>query len=194
MRGATLTVYSPMRTNFQILVAYTMCTHWSSVHMAEYITRAEEECDFLWSREGENPSWINPCLRVLVPSPVGLDLTHSYFFSAPLHFEWTQQQVPRLSAAPFSGLKMNFGVISNRNYIFLHCLIMSLFSSMLSLYFAFHFFTGNCCCCILWEWGIFFTWVSVEKGGQSIKFKLLKTIATSSSAVVCLLINCWIFT
>lgn len=35
--------------------------------------------------------------------------------------------------------------------------------------------------------GIFFTWVSVEKGGQSIKFQLLKTIATSSSAVVSLL-------
>lgn len=91
-------------------------------------------------QRGRSPSWINPCLRVLVPSPVGLDSTHYLIFSAPLHFEWTQQQVPRLSAAPFSGLKMNFWLISNRNYIFLHCLIMSLFSSMLSLYFAFHFF------------------------------------------------------
>lgn len=48
-----LTVYSTMRPNFQIPVAYTMCAHRSSVHMTEYITRAEEECDFLWSREGE---------------------------------------------------------------------------------------------------------------------------------------------
>lgn len=31
--------------------------------------------------------------------------------------------------------------------------------------------------------GIFFTWVSVEKGGQSIKFELLKTNITSSDVV-----------
>ena len=35
--------------------------------------------------------------------------------------------------------------------------------------------------------GFFFIWVSVETGGQSIKFELLKTIATSLSAVVSIL-------
>lgn len=35
--------------------------------------------------------------------------------------------------------------------------------------------------------GFFLPGISVEKGGQSIKFELLKTIATSSSAVVLIL-------
>lgn len=53
------------------------CTH-NRIHHTD-----EEECDYLWSREGESPSWINPCLRVLVPSLVGLDSTHSLIFCSP---------------------------------------------------------------------------------------------------------------
>lgn len=64
--------------------------------------------------------------------------------------------------------------------------LTSLFPSLLSLFFFLHFiFLLVTAAVVFYEsGGIFFTWVSVEKGGQSIKFELLKTIATSSSAVV----------
>lgn len=79
------------------------CTYISSVHVKrqKYITQAEEEWYFLWSREGQSPSWINPCLRVLIPSPSWIGLNSFLFiFPPPLHFEWTQQQVSRFFAAP----------------------------------------------------------------------------------------------
>lgn len=59
----------------------------------------------------------------------------------------------------------------------LHC--------FLSFFFCISFFLLVTAAVVFYEsGGIFFTWVSVEKGGQSIKFELLKTIATSSSVVV----------
>lgn len=135
VRGATvLTIYD--RHTFQ----FTCCIH-KLVHTfhlytrQKSITQAEEEWDFLSSREGESPSWINPCLRVLVPSPswIGLDSFCS-FFPPPLHFEWTQQQVPRFLAAPNPVWRWTLdSVLTYRKYIFLSCLIMPLPSLSLSL-------------------------------------------------------------
>lgn len=71
------------QTHLPIYLLHTQtCAYISSVHTTKYITQAEEEWDFLSSREGESPSWINPCLRVLVPSPswIGLD-SFLFFFS-----------------------------------------------------------------------------------------------------------------
>lgn len=184
-------------------VAYTnlhihfICT-WQKT---KYITQAEEEWDFLSSREGQSPSWINPCLRVLIPSPswIGLNSFLFIFFPPPLHFEWTQQQVSRFFAAPNPIRRWTLdSLLIYRKYIFLFlknapvpCLLPTLLSFFFSLFFfAFHFFLLVTAAVVFYEsGGIFFTWVSVEKGGQSIKFELLKTIATSSSIVVsiCLL-------
>ena len=203
VRGATVLTIYMTDTPSNLPVAYTNLHIHFICTQDKYITQAEEEWDFLSSREGESPSWINPCLRVLVPSPswIGLDsFLFFLFFPPPLHFEWTQQQVPRFLAAPNPVWRWTLDSLLTYRKIYFpflphHVPTLSLFSPQcfLSLllffffFFAFHFFTGNCCCCILWEWGIFFTWVSVEKGGQSIKFELLKTIATSSSAVVSIL-------
>lgn len=109
-RGATVLTYIYDRHTFQ----FTCCIHkLAHTYTTKCITQAEEEWDFLSSREGESPSWINPCLRVLVPSPswIGLDsfLFFFFFFLPPLDFEWTQQQVPRFLVAAVPGPKMNFG-------------------------------------------------------------------------------------
>lgn len=68
----------------------------------------------------------------------------------------------------------------------LHC-----FSFFYFFFLHFFFFLLVTAAVVFYEsGGIFFTWVSVEKGGQSIKFELLKTIATSPSIVsVCCLIS-----
>lgn len=201
VRGATVLTICMTDTPSNLPVAYTnLRIHFICTHMTQCITQAEEEWDFLSSREGESPSWINPCLRVLVPSPswIGLDSFCSlFFFLLPSILNEHNSKFPDSSLSQTrseEGLWTHSSHIENIfSLLASSCLSLSL--SLLSLlcflsrffFFAFHFFTGNCCCCILWEWGIFFTWVSVEKGGQSIKFELLKTIATSSSALVSIL-------
>lgn len=115
------------QTHLPIYLLHTQtCTYISSVHKTKYITQAEEEWDFLSSREGESPSWINPCLRVLVPSPswIGLDSFLFFFFFSPLHFEWTQQQVPRFLAALNPVWRWTLdSLLTYRKYIFLSVLM-----------------------------------------------------------------------
>ena len=193
--GAASTIWTERHTPSSILIYTFACAHahkhtHTHSHYHSHWRKRSEIC--FQSREGESPSWVNPCLRVLVPSPswIGLDSFFVHFlFFLPSQLEWTQQQVLRILAAhPLPRLKKTTDSLllaNKKKYIFLSLPISPVpqsLSNALSFFsfLAFNFFTGNCCCCILWEWGIFFTWVSVEKGEKSIKFELLKTIATST--------------
>lgn len=140
---------------------------------------------FSFIQRGTKPFWINPCLRALVPSPswIGLD---SFLFLRPSIMNEHNSKFPDSSLPLNLVWRRTLDSLLYRKYFPLlpHAPSLSLLSLLLYFISFFFFFTGNCCCCcILWEWGIFFTWVSVEKGGQSIKFELLKTNVTSSDVV-----------
>lgn len=84
VRGATvLTIWD--RHTFQSICCIHKLAHTFHLYMTKGITQAEEEWDFLSSREGQSPSWINPCLRVLIPSPswIGLNSFLFIFFLLP---------------------------------------------------------------------------------------------------------------
>lgn len=151
-------------------------------------TQKRSEISFI--QRGTKPFWINPCLRALVPSPswIGLD---SFLFLLPSIMNEHNSKFPDSSLPQNLVWRTLDSLYLYRKYFPLlpHAPSLSLLSPLLYFLFFFFFFTGNCCCCILWEWGIFFTWVSVEKGGQSIKFELLKTNVTSSSDVSNVFLN-----
>lgn len=188
VRGATVLTIYMTDTPSNLPVAYTNMQT-TSVHDKMHHRGWRGVRVFFHPEREKSLPEINPCLRVLIPSPSWIGLTHfdSFFFFAPQFWANTTAS-SQIASRPFiwsyDGLLDS--LLRYRKYIFSSLASSSPYSlspsplCFLSLsFFAFHFFTGNCCCCILWEWGIFFTWVSVEKGGQSIKFELLKTTSTS---------------
>lgn len=169
------------RNTFQFICCKTQLAHTFHLYTRQKHT-GWRGVRFSFIQRGTKPFWINPCLRALVPSPswIGLD---SFLFLLPSIMNEHNSKFPD-SSLPLNLVWRTLDSLHlYRKYFPLlpHVPSVSLLSPL--LYFFFFFFTGNCCCCILWEWGIFFTWVSVEKGGQSIKFELLKTNVSSSDVV-----------
>lgn len=96
------------RQTFQIISCKHKLAHTFHLYTRQN-TQAEKEWDFLLSREGQSPSWINPCLRVLVPSPswIGLDSFlfilflclsilnehNSKFPDSSLSFAWSEDEL-----------------------------------------------------------------------------------------------------
>lgn len=130
------------QTHLPVHLLHTQTCTYICTHTTKCITQAEEEWDFLSSGEGESPSWINPCLRVLVPSPswIGLD---SFLFSSLLFFFFSFFLPSILnehnSEFPDSSLPLTLvwrwtsdSLLTYRKYIFLYCLIMSLSALPLS--------------------------------------------------------------
>lgn len=110
VRGATVLTIYMTDTPSNLPVAYTNMQT-TSVHDKMHHRGWRGVRVFFHPEREKSLPEINPCLRVLIPSPSWIGLTHFdsfFFFFLPLNFERTQQQVPRLLLALLFGLMTDF--------------------------------------------------------------------------------------